>query len=263
MKKYLSLYYAHYGVGLLVSISFVLSGFKFNIIQSSHIFRIFYCFIQVFSLIFFLSFVKETLKTRFKFEKRIFYDFFAIIIGTFFSVTFDYFFIYSLNFLKINIVFQDDIGKHDPIYLLYITTYFKSLKYPIIFWPLCEIIHYNIRSLQKIIYIEEKTKSNILNSFKFLKSIPPIERDNLLAIEAQQNYIRVILKDRSYTVLYRLKDAISEIPPEIGMQIHRSYWVRFNDLNYIIDGNKLKLINDEVLPISRTYLREAKEAFQN
>ncbi len=50
-------------------------------------------------------------------------------------------------------------------------------------------------------------------------------------IEAQEHYIRVATSSERRMVLYRFSDAIREMPDTLGLQVHRSHWVRIPPLN--------------------------------
>ncbi|MEE4184283.1 MAG: LytTR family DNA-binding domain-containing protein [Gammaproteobacteria bacterium] len=60
----------------------------------------------------------------------------------------------------------------------------------------------------------------------FLSRLPEvIDVGDLVAIKAEQHYIQVITRQKQFMVLYRFSDAIRELDPDLGVQVHRSYWV--------------------------------------
>jgi len=62
---------------------------------------------------------------------------------------------------------------------------------------------------------------------RFLDRLPEsVGADSVLAIKAEQHYIRVFAADKSYMTLYRFSDALAEMAGMPGLQVHRSYWVR-------------------------------------
>ncbi len=62
---------------------------------------------------------------------------------------------------------------------------------------------------------------------RFLDRLPEsVTADAVLAIKAEQHYIRVFARDKSYMTLYRFSDAMAEMANMPGLQVHRSYWVR-------------------------------------
>jgi hypothetical protein len=91
----------------------------------------------------------------------------------------------------------------------------------------------------------------------FLERIPAIvELDGILAIKAEQHYIRVYTPEREYMVLYRFSDAVREIEPSLGLQVHRSYWVNRNAIERLRHSAKkwTVLLNSGLeLPVSGPY----------
>lgn len=91
----------------------------------------------------------------------------------------------------------------------------------------------------------------------FLERIPAIiELDGILAIKAEQHYIRVYTAEREYMVLYRFSDAVRELEPTLGLQVHRSYWVNRNAIERLRHSAKkwTVLLNSGLeLPVSGPY----------
>ncbi len=91
----------------------------------------------------------------------------------------------------------------------------------------------------------------------FLERIPAIvELDGILAIKAEQHYIRVYTLEREYMVLYRFSDAVRELEPALGVQVHRSYWVNRSAIERLRHSAKklTVLLNSGMeLPVSGPY----------
>ncbi|MCK6370684.1 MAG: LytTR family transcriptional regulator [Gammaproteobacteria bacterium] len=84
----------------------------------------------------------------------------------------------------------------------------------------------------------------------------PASLDMLLAIRAEQHYLRVITQAGSELVLYRLSDALRELPPDLGVQVHRSWWVRASAIETVEgQGKKVALVlsSGERVPVSAPY----------
>lgn len=63
--------------------------------------------------------------------------------------------------------------------------------------------------------------------FAFLERIDnPPHADDVIALKAEQHYLKVITRDKSYITLYRFGDAVNALPESIGIQVHRSWWIR-------------------------------------
>lgn len=90
----------------------------------------------------------------------------------------------------------------------------------------------------------------------FLARIPEHLGRDLLALQAEDHYLRVITALGSDLLLMRLADAMRELPAARGMQVHRSWWVAFEAVTAIErDAGRLVLVlsNGQQIPVSRTY----------
>lgn len=84
----------------------------------------------------------------------------------------------------------------------------------------------------------------------------PVTVESLLAIRAEQHYIMVISDAGQELVLYRLGDAVRELPPDCGLQVHRSWWVKADAIRAVESGRKklvLELRNGLKVPVSAPY----------
>lgn len=97
----------------------------------------------------------------------------------------------------------------------------------------------------------------------FLARIPPQLGTALLALQAEDHYLRVITDQGSSLILMRLADAIRQLPPEEGMQVHRSWWVAYKAAREIgkeAGRMNLRLPDGTQVPVSRTYQAAVKAA---
>ena len=91
----------------------------------------------------------------------------------------------------------------------------------------------------------------------FLRRIPARLGTELLCIEVEDHYLRVHTALGSDLVLLRLSDAVGELDPTVGRQVHRSYWVARNAVARVERvGHRTRLIltSGAPIPVSRTYL---------
>ena len=65
----------------------------------------------------------------------------------------------------------------------------------------------------------------ILTAPRFLEKTGGIELDDVIALAAEEHYVRVLTLERSELIYGRLRDAIAEMPDSRGLQVHRSWWV--------------------------------------
>ncbi len=62
---------------------------------------------------------------------------------------------------------------------------------------------------------------------QLLQRLPGVAAGSeIIAIKAEQHYVKVHAAGRSFMVLYRFSDAVAGMDPAEGMQVHRSWWVR-------------------------------------
>jgi len=94
---------------------------------------------------------------------------------------------------------------------------------------------------------------------KFMARIPAARRGQLVAISAELHYLRVYTIFGDALILYGFGEALSELDPQAGLQIHRSHWI---DPSFVTglsrDGARMEvsLSTGLVLPVARS--RRAK-----
>jgi hypothetical protein len=97
----------------------------------------------------------------------------------------------------------------------------------------------------------------------FVERIPADLRiDDILAVKAEQHYIRVYTPNQEYMVLYRFSDAVRDLSEIPGLQVHRSYWVSKYAIDCIRPSAKkftLKLNTGVNVPVSTPYHGIVKE----
>jgi DNA-binding LytR/AlgR family response regulator len=89
-----------------------------------------------------------------------------------------------------------------------------------------------------------------------LSRLPSRLGDEIVALEAEDHYLRVHTTLGSNLILMRLSDAIAGIEPDLGLQVHRSWWVADDAICEIIRSEQrthLKLSNGLLVPVGRTY----------
>jgi hypothetical protein len=98
---------------------------------------------------------------------------------------------------------------------------------------------------------------------KFLDRLPPsLYGADLIAIEAQDHYLKVYSSRGNEMILLRLADALVELNGIEGARVHRSWWVARESLVSADKGNgkaTLTLKGDLKVPVSRSYARALRE----
>ncbi|WP_370156077.1 LytTR family DNA-binding domain-containing protein [Ferrovibrio sp.] len=88
----------------------------------------------------------------------------------------------------------------------------------------------------------------------FLNRIPPPLGRELLALQAEDHYLRIHTAKGSALILFRLRDALAELGGLDGLQVHRGWWVARRAVagHGRSDGRtELRLSNGLVVPVSR------------
>ena len=92
---------------------------------------------------------------------------------------------------------------------------------------------------------------------EFVSKLPAALRRDILALEAEDHYVRVHTLHGSALVLMRLADAAALIDPRLGLRVHRSWWVAKDGVRALerMPGRVIaRLVDDTAVPISRTHL---------
>ena len=98
---------------------------------------------------------------------------------------------------------------------------------------------------------------------EFVSKLPPALRRNILALEAEDHYVRVHTLHGSALVLMRLADAAALIDPRLGLRVHRSWWVAKDGVRALerTPGRAIaRLVDETAVPVSRTHLPAARAA---
>ena len=101
------------------------------------------------------------------------------------------------------------------------------------------------------------------SDIRFLKRIPHRIAGDLLCLRTEDHYLRIHTTVGHDLILFRLKDAVSELAGADGMQVHRSYWVaRAAVANTEKKGRKTTLLlkNGLQVPVSESFLPIVREA---
>lgn len=91
----------------------------------------------------------------------------------------------------------------------------------------------------------------------FMSLIPEDKRGELLYLKADLHYLSVYSSQGHALVLYNLRDAIDELPEDVGFQCHRSYWVclqQVASLERTGRQGEIELKDGSKVPVSRSFL---------
>lgn len=94
-----------------------------------------------------------------------------------------------------------------------------------------------------------------------LKRLPPEKRGDLIALQAQDHYVRVITSKGETLLLLRFADAMEEAKPIEGIQTHRSFWVAKSAIKKIKPNGERGILVTKTgseFPVSRNYMSKLK-----
>ena len=81
--------------------------------------------------------------------------------------------------------------------------------------------------------------------------------DEILFIEAMQNYVQIVTAEKRYTTLLFLKTIEQSLPKDVFYRIHRSYIISVDKVDQIDGGEAV--IRSHRIPISRSLRAEAHQ----
>lgn len=111
------------------------------------------------------------------------------------------------------------------------------------------------------ITVDRKDGPPVRKSSALERRFPEIAGQILLAIEADEHYVRLHTDAGSKHVLYRFRDALKDVEDLAGLRIHRSWWIAedaMEGLEQTASGFGLKLKSGLIAPVSQTYRRDVQ-----
>ncbi|MGJ8604978.1 MAG: LytTR family DNA-binding domain-containing protein [Marivita sp.] len=96
-----------------------------------------------------------------------------------------------------------------------------------------------------------------------LDRLPFDKRGALVALSVEDHYVRVRTTQGEEMILLRLADAIREVGPVRGAQVHRSHWAAFDQVAAVTrdaDRAILRMTTGGDIPVSRRHIPTLKEA---
>jgi LytTr DNA-binding domain-containing protein len=91
---------------------------------------------------------------------------------------------------------------------------------------------------------------------------PRLARSRLVAVEAQDHYLRVATRDGEALIHMRLTDALAALGKSDGARVHRSWWVArpsIEAMKFVNGRGELTLVDGTRVPVSRRFASQAKE----
>jgi len=105
--------------------------------------------------------------------------------------------------------------------------------------------------------IRPESRTEDARTPNFMKGLVSRLGSDLILLEAQEHYIKVVTPEGSALVLYRLSNALEELFNHDGDRVHRSFWIAWPHVREIKrDGRSYRLCmsNGMEVPVSRSHL---------
>jgi DNA-binding LytR/AlgR family response regulator len=97
-----------------------------------------------------------------------------------------------------------------------------------------------------------------------LTRLPPGIGSDIIALETEDHYLRVHAVGGSALILMRMADAVALLDPQLGLQVHRRWWVAQAAVAGMrTEGQKLFLclIDNTLVPVGRTFSAAVRARF--
>lgn len=98
---------------------------------------------------------------------------------------------------------------------------------------------------------------------RFLQRLPAAWRNQLVALEMEDHYVRAHGPGKSVLILLRMRDAESELAGYDGIRVHRSWWVARSAVRQVLRGGRnVKLLLDGGIeaPVARDRVADLEDA---
>ena len=98
----------------------------------------------------------------------------------------------------------------------------------------------------------------------FLDSLKPALEGRICSIKAQEDSTLVATTEESRLISHRFSDVVKQMPETQGMQVHQFHWVaHFEVEDVVVEGKNmmLKLVNEEIIPVSSSFRAAVKSQY--
>ena len=114
-----------------------------------------------------------------------------------------------------------------------------------------------VKAISKIKDLNERTSNSLI--LKSDKKLHQIKMEDIFYIESLGDYIKVHLEHKYLVVYKTLKSMFEELPKAIFKQVHKSFIINKNKLEYI-EGNTV-IINSNKIPLGQKFKKDFLDNF--
>jgi hypothetical protein len=183
---------------------------------------------------------------------------------------------------------RTDIGfPPDLIWQEFVFAYLGVITVPILIWVLVNYVYYEAFQVPRYGCNGHKQKavddsldagsgtgqSNAVTDLRplqvnahspeFMKCLAVGQDAEIIALQAEDHYLRVYTKEKNELIRYRFSDAINAVRELPGLQVHRSFWVStdaIESIRRVGRSYEIILTNGLTVPVSRSYRYAVKDA---
>ena len=108
-------------------------------------------------------------------------------------------------------------------------------------------------------------RDSALQQNGFFDRLPPRLGHDVIYLKVSDHYVDVTTAAGSAVILMRLSDAVAALG-DLGMRVHRSYWVAYGHITRLIRQERRTLVrvtNGQELPVSRARVAELRDRLEH
>ena len=93
-----------------------------------------------------------------------------------------------------------------------------------------------------------------------------VAEGDLVFLEAQGNYLRVVTKSEEHLERFRISAAVEQLSDELGMYVHRSYWVAYSGIDgvsFLRGQYKIQTTHGEAINVASTRQQDVEHALKD
>lgn len=132
----------------------------------------------------------------------------------------------------------------------------KPIEYPLLLKAIQKVQHINDDTLNN-----RSNRSNIIIQSQEKGKLIRIKIEDIFYVEAQVNYVSIVLADIQHITYLTLKE-MESILPNSFVKTHRSFLININKLDSVA-GGMIHLTNRSVVPLSATYKQDFSNRIDN
>jgi hypothetical protein len=87
----------------------------------------------------------------------------------------------------------------------------------------------------------------------FCRAAGVLDGQDLWAVSAEEHYLRLRGRFGERMIRHSFGAALAQLPPRLGLRVHRSHWVAFGHGEVVDEGRGVRLADGTIIPVSSSY----------